>query len=593
MEPQPPKDKERKPANEPFRLAIRRIFHGLAAHEAMEEVDARLMIREELEAEGLLPAKSKSRDGGPGPIDHWRKGFVPGDPRVVEYLAEVGFRRAQLGEAWLKTFLETAEFATSQVRDVQARLSPGVAVLNNLAQYDPTRFIGRAAELEQLRHFVLPDNPASIIQIDGVGGVGKSALALQLAHDFLGNFARMARPERFEAIVWITAKEDALDALGVRRRADPALSLNDVYLSIADALERPDIRTADAATRPRLVRQALARQRTLFIMDNLDVNWGAELVSFIHDVPRPTKIVVTTRHRIDEPYRVHLEAWGREEALRFLHTEAALKSVALSDEDAARLYDAIGGIPLALKWCLGQMAFCLTVDAILVHLSQGAADVNAYIFEKSVELLRDNPTAYRLLLALAVAAGDISREAWGSMAGLTGDILRRDQAIGELEKLSLVNHDAARVRFWLSPLARSYLRPRLAGAPELPLDLEEKGIETAAPFIPDAYQCQALATWGSAPDTIREQRFHALLGLTGEVGEVANLVKKQLYKPGAVADGAAVIDELADVAYYLAVLASLYGVTFDGLFAHLAGKLAGGHGWLNPSNSTGLEVDGE
>ena len=97
---------------------------------------------------------------------------------------------------------------------------------------------------------------------------------------------------------------------------------------------------------------------------------------------------------------------------------------------------------------------------------------------------------------------------------------------------------------------------------------------------PDAYQRQALGTWGSGDDSIREQRFHALLGLTGEVGEVANLVKKQFYKPGVVDDGAAVIDELADVAYYLAVLASLYGVTFDGLFAHLGEKLAGGHGWV-------------
>ena len=239
---------DRKPPNELFRLAIRRIFYGLAAHEAMEEIDARLVVLDELRQEGLLPLRERDKVGGSGPIDHWRKGYAPGDPRVVEYLAEVGFRRAQLGEAWLKTFLLEAGLAASQIREVQDRLSPGVAVLNNLPQYDPTRFIARAAEQEQLRHFVLPDSSASIIQIDGVGGVGKSALALQLAYDFLGNFARMARLERFEAIVWITAKEDALDALGVRRQTDPALSLNDVYLSIADALERPDIRTADAAT---------------------------------------------------------------------------------------------------------------------------------------------------------------------------------------------------------------------------------------------------------------------------------------------------------------------------------------------------------
>lgn len=136
---------------------------------------------------------------------------------------------------------------------------------------------------------------------------------------------------------------------------------------------------------------------------------------------------------------------------------------------------------------------------------------------------------------------------------------------------------------------------RLVGAPTLPLALAlgEGDGKTAAAYVPDDYQQQALATWGSRSDSPREQRLHALLGLVGEAGEVANLVKKQLYKPGAVADGAAVIDELADVAYYLAVLASLYGVTFDGLFAHLAGKLAGGHGWVKPSNSTGLEGDHE
>lgn len=134
---------------------------------------------------------------------------------------------------------------------------------------------------------------------------------------------------------------------------------------------------------------------------------------------------------------------------------------------------------------------------------------------------------------------------------------------------------------------------KLSGAPTLPLDLGEAESDTAAPYAPDAYQRQALATWGSSGDSIREQRLHALLGLAGEAGEVANLVKKQLYKPGAVTNDAAVIDELADVVYYVAVLASLYGVTFDGLFAHLAGKLAGGHGWVNPSNSTGMEVDGE
>jgi NTP pyrophosphatase (non-canonical NTP hydrolase) len=98
-------------------------------------------------------------------------------------------------------------------------------------------------------------------------------------------------------------------------------------------------------------------------------------------------------------------------------------------------------------------------------------------------------------------------------------------------------------------------------------------------YTPDAHQRQCLATWGSADQPLREQRIHALLGLVGEAGETADLLKKHFYKPGREATPEQVRDELADVAYYLAVNAHLWGWTLDDLFAHLAGKLAGGHGW--------------
>ena len=96
---------------------------------------------------------------------------------------------------------------------------------------------------------------------------------------------------------------------------------------------------------------------------------------------------------------------------------------------------------------------------------------------------------------------------------------------------------------------------------------------------PDEWQRQALTTWGSAGDSLREQRLHAMLGLAGETGEVADLLKKHFYKPGREAGREQVLDELADVAYYVAVNAHLWGITFNDLFAHLAAKLADGHGW--------------
>lgn len=98
-------------------------------------------------------------------------------------------------------------------------------------------------------------------------------------------------------------------------------------------------------------------------------------------------------------------------------------------------------------------------------------------------------------------------------------------------------------------------------------------------YTPDEIQAQMLKTWGSADATIRDQRLHAVLGLAGETGEVAELIKKGMYKPGYDLTPEALMDELSDVLYYVAVLSSLYGFGFAEMTSHLAGKLSDGHGW--------------
>lgn len=100
-----------------------------------------------------------------------------------------------------------------------------------------------------------------------------------------------------------------------------------------------------------------------------------------------------------------------------------------------------------------------------------------------------------------------------------------------------------------------------------------------AGFEPDALQAQCLRTWNAADVPVREQILHATLGLVGEAGETADLLKKWAFKPGRVVGQAEVLDELSDVLYYVAVLSTLWGFTFDDMAAHLREKLADGHGW--------------
>ena len=99
---------------------------------------------------------------------------------------------------------------------------------------------------------------------------------------------------------------------------------------------------------------------------------------------------------------------------------------------------------------------------------------------------------------------------------------------------------------------------------------------------PDDIQRRALETWHDPvffPESL--QMDHAVLGLVGEAGEVANQYKKHLFKPGHQSTREERLHELGDVLYYLAILAHLNGVTIDELSRMNHEKLTGanGHGW--------------
>ena len=99
---------------------------------------------------------------------------------------------------------------------------------------------------------------------------------------------------------------------------------------------------------------------------------------------------------------------------------------------------------------------------------------------------------------------------------------------------------------------------------------------------PDDIQRRALETWHDPalfPESL--QTDHAVLGLVGEAGEVANQYKKHLFKPGHQSTREERLLELGDALYYLAILAHLDGATLDDVSRLNYEKLTrdGGHGW--------------
>jgi len=326
-------------------------------------------------------------------------------------------------------------------------------VYHNLPQPDYGTFIGRERELAQV-HRILRPYPHSrhpLVTIDGIGGIGKSALALEMAHRYLRDYDRLPLAERFEAIIWTSAKAKVLTADGTALRQQITRTLEDIYTAIAVTLERKDITRARSEEQDELVTKALTRQRTLLIVDNLETVDDERVNAFLRELPAPTKAIVTTRHRIDVAYPIRLTGMSRKDGQALIAQECAKKDVTLPKAEAEKLYDRTGGVPLAIVWSVAQMGYGYGIEAVLHRLGQPTCDIARFCFEGAVECIRGRP-AHNLMMALALFVPDASREALGYVADLPE--LDRDEGLVELERLSLVNK--RKHRFAFLPLTRVF-----------------------------------------------------------------------------------------------------------------------------------------
>lgn len=186
------------------------------------------------------------------------------------------------------------------------------AVLHNLPQPDYVKFIGRNQEKEKiiakLRPYPYSRNP--VITIDGIGGIGKSALALEIGHYFLNNCNKLEKREIFDAIVWTSAKIDVLRAdRGIVRRSYASRTLTDICRKIAVTLEIEESIQSETKEGFELICRELSKKRVLLIIDNFETIDDEAVREFLQDIlPPPTKAIVTTRHRIDIAYPIRVIA---------------------------------------------------------------------------------------------------------------------------------------------------------------------------------------------------------------------------------------------------------------------------------------------
>jgi NB-ARC domain len=213
------------------------------------------------------------------------------------------------------------------------RAGPLVA---NLPPRNPN-FTGRADLLDQLHQRLHPGQPAAVVQVQaqalhGLGGVGKTQLALEYAHRHAGDY---------DLIWWVTA--------------EPAAAIPGQLVALARRLGLPE-QLEQAETVSVLWDALRQRDRWLLIFDNAED--PADLRPWWP--PDSGRVLVTSRYSswAGPASTLAIDVLPRTEAVAFLQHR-----LGRDDPDFNRLAEALGDLPLALEQAAAYLEETATTSA--------------------------------------------------------------------------------------------------------------------------------------------------------------------------------------------------------------------------------------
>lgn len=288
-------------------------------------------------------------------------------------------------------------------------------------------FFGRDAVRDEIMSVLRDPARRPIVAIDGLGGIGKTALAREVVE-------RCANEGLFDTVVW----EPKSSEIGVQNSR--SLSWATLIAAIGRQLGAPDMQALPQAERETRLAAMLQARKVLLVLDNLETlgERQEQLTPKLLPMLTRSKCLMTSRQRFKgDVYAVHLKGLDDEsgaQLLRYEATERGISRVAAAESaDLREIVAVTGGSPLAMKLVLGQLQH-LPLPAVLQDLqvvtlegeeTEAGDYVTFYksIFWKSWTLLSE--TAQRLLVSMAVFAPGVG----GTFAAV--------QAISELSQAVL------------------------------------------------------------------------------------------------------------------------------------------------------------
>ena len=384
----------------------------------------------------------------------------------IVYIDFVGLDKAAAKEA----LLAGVKRGPIEPAKPEPRSSGSLPPIWNVPHLRNPNFTGREDELRELRGALTDGHAAAIVPIAGLGGAGKTQLALEYAYRHIADY---------DAVWWLRAEDSATLVADIAQLATP--------------LRLPENGLADQQATAAAVLAWLGRRPGwLLIFDNVR---SASACRAWLPAAGMGHVILTSRDpnwlKLARPLR--LPSLPRAEAVAFLQKRSGVEEPTA----AAELCEALGDLPLAISLAASYIETTQISIADYLERYQGAPralldDAVAATWEISIEQLRtDEPDALDLLNLIAfLASDDIDPRL---LSGRFPDTLQLDRARAGLLRYSLIEARAGTIS--VHRLVQAATRARLAreGIEKVWAEAALKLVKEAFPFKDDKVE-----TWSAS-----------------------------------------------------------------------------------------------
>jgi len=259
-------------------------------------------------------------------------------PALLANLLYLDFTEVEKGLMQLREAVQLAQkpvttMPTSDTervaRFLRFELAGDLPPIWNVPHLRNPNFTGRGQLLADLWQALTAEKAAALTQtqaVHGLGGVGKTQLALEYAYRYAADYG---------LVWWLRSEEPAILA------AD--------YAGLATALDLPEKEAKEQDAIIKAVRQWLDHHSGwLLIFDN--ANQAQDLLPYLPQAAIG-HVIITSRspHWKDVANPLKVPVWPREESVAFLMRRTGAQSEAVPVAEAAAVAEELGDLPLALE----------------------------------------------------------------------------------------------------------------------------------------------------------------------------------------------------------------------------------------------------